>query len=82
MDDYLKVTVKSRKKVLLEGLVYSLTSFNVVGEFDVLPQHANMITLLKEKIIVDKGRPTQNEIKFDSALMSVMGNEVSVYVDI
>ena len=82
MPDVLNVFVRSRKAVVFEGPVYSVTSFNELGEFDIMSEHANMITLLKDKLIIDKDRSTEKEITFENALMSVARNEVAVYLDI
>ncbi|MFA6981817.1 MAG: hypothetical protein WC243_02225 [Patescibacteria group bacterium] len=82
MADVLSISVRNRKEIVFEGPIYSVTSYNELGEFDVLSEHANMITLLKDKLLIDKGRPSEKEITFGNALMNITRNEVSVYMDI
>lgn len=76
---YLKV--QGREGVIYEGKVYSVTSFNEVGRFDVLSRHANFISLINKGLIIrdEKG---SREIKFDNALMRVKENNVEVYVGV
>lgn len=76
------VSIRTREKLIFEGVASSVTSFNVRGKFDILPFHTNFITLVSKFIIIDAG--TQNEQKYDidKGIMYVMANRVSVYVGI
>ncbi len=78
----LRVSIRNRRKVLFDGTAFSVSSFNSVGEFAVLPQHANFISLVKDKVILDKGTP--NEVAFDieTGLISVDETGVNIYAGI
>ena len=80
--ELIEVSVRSRNAVLYEGKVEAVTSYNEVGEFDVLGMHANFVTLIKDKLIVNKGREGTKEIEVKSGLMNVTRNQVDVYVGI
>ena len=78
----LSVTIRDRRKVLFQGSVFSITSFNDVGEFAVLPLHANFISLVEKSVIVDKGTPAEQTFEIERGLISVDELGVSVYVGI
>jgi F0F1-type ATP synthase epsilon subunit len=78
----LKVVIRNRKKTFYEGSAESVTSFNDTGEFDVLPQHARFITIIKDKIIVRKDKQQKQEIDVDKGVMKVDANEVDVYLGV
>lgn len=78
----LKVTVRDRRKILFEGEVKSLSSVNQVGDFDVLPMHANFVSLIKKEVVLDKGTSYEEVFEIDSGLLSVDEDGVDVYVGI
>ena len=78
----LDVSIRTRSKILFEGKIYSVTSFNVVGEFDVLPQHANFVSLVKNNITLDKGLKTEKKFDIESGVMSVTKDKVAVYLGV
>lgn len=78
----LKVNIKDRRKVLYEGFARSVSSFNSVGEFAVLPQHANFVSLIKDKVIVDKDTPQEEVFEIETGLISVDDNGVNVYIGV
>jgi len=78
----LRVSIRNRRKILFEGTAFSVSSFNSLGEFAVLPQHANFISLIKDKVTLDKGTPHEEEFKIETGLISVDETGVSVYAGI
>lgn len=78
----LKVSIKSRVKSLYDGSATSLTSINDTGEFDILASHANFVSLIKEKIILDKGLATEKKFEINSGVLSCNSDEVLVYLDL
>ena len=48
--------------------------------FDVLPQHANFITVIKDRVIVNKGMKDQAEVRVENGVLSVKGDRVNVYL--
>ena len=78
----LDVYVRSRTKNYFQGSARSLTATNKTGQFDILPMHANFITMVKDWVIVDKGLSTEKKIEFTSAVISVNGNHLDVYVGV
>jgi len=78
----LKVTIRDRRKIMFDGDAVSLSSVNSVGDFDVLVDHANFVSLIKDKIIVDKDSPTRKVFDIDTGLINVDEEGVNVYVGV
>lgn len=74
--------IASRQGDIFDGEVSFVTSVNEEGEFDILPQHANFISLLKDKIIYKPLKDDVRELKFDSALLRMKKNDLEVYLGI
>jgi len=78
----IRVSIRNRRKILFDGSAFSVSSFNALGEFAILPQHANFISLIKDKVILDKGTPNELEFDIDTGLISVDEAGVSIYAGI
>ncbi|MFH0936710.1 MAG: hypothetical protein V1808_00230 [Candidatus Daviesbacteria bacterium] len=81
--DYLDVTITSPRQDIYAGIAISVSSINSAGKFDVLPEHANFVTLIDKKPIIvrtmDKRVLTFN---FPLAIISVINNKVRIYTNI
>jgi F0F1-type ATP synthase epsilon subunit len=80
--DRLSVTIKNQEKIIFQGQAKALTSENDKGVFDILPRHANFISLIKNKIVVLKEEGTKETFQIHSGLMRVWKNQIQVYLDI
>ncbi len=76
----LNVAIRTREKEIYNGQCSTLSSQNEKGEFDILPFHANFITLFSGSILLDKGMPTEKRIEIEKGVLYNMSNQVSVYV--
>lgn len=83
LPQYLKVRIASPKEDLFKGEALSVSSANSSGNFDILPEHANFITLVEKRPIVVR---TINEkplvFNFDLAIIHTANNQVNIYTDI
>lgn len=79
---YIDLYVRSRTTNFFKGQVASITSVNQTGIFDVLPMHANFVTLVKDYIILDKDKQTEKKIDFKTAVLSVLNGKVDIYVGV
>ena len=77
----IRVDIRSRKEKFFQGDAKSVTSLNETGEFDVLPQHANFVTLIRGFVVVDKGLPTEKRIELDNGVLAAKTDSVDVYLD-
>ncbi len=76
------VKIRNRQRSVFQGEVNAVTSENESGVFDVLPQHANFISIIKNKIIIRGLGNKKQEIQIESAILKVWSNQVSIYLDI
>lgn len=80
---YLQVAITSPKKDLFRGEAWAVSSTNSVGKFDILPEHANFVTLIeKQPIIIRIPRGKPIVFNFSLAVISVNSNKVNIYTDI
>ncbi len=79
----LQVKVVSPREDIFVGPATAVSSKNSVGDFDVLPRHANFITLIEDKpIYVRKTDGTTENFRFPLAIVHVTNNEVKIYTNI
>ena len=77
----LTVIVRNKDKVLYSGQVAAVTSINDKGVFDVLPQHENFISLIKEKVIIHPTLKENKEIQIENGIVRVYKDNVYIYVN-
>jgi F0F1-type ATP synthase epsilon subunit len=79
----LKVRISKATKVVWEGDAASVSSKNADGPFDVLPMHANFLTLIREEpIVIRCADGSQETYNFNQAVMYVKDDEVKIYTEI
>lgn len=81
-DELLKLYIRNRDEVIYSGEVSSITSVNDKGRFDVLPQHANFISLIRDYVIIRETDGKKREIKLDNAIIRVEKDEVEIFLGI
>lgn len=59
-----------------------LTSFNDRGKFDVLPEHTNFISLIKDRVIFKEVNGMEREIPVRQAVLRVVGDDAKVFIGI
>jgi len=78
-----KIRISNPHEVVWEGKVVALTSENTQGKFDVLAEHANFITIIKDKpirlLFVDG---TTKDYSFPRAVIYNRNNQVFVHTQI
>jgi len=79
MDDILTVSINSPDKLIWEGKAYAVSSINSKGAFDILPRHANFITIIEnEDITVHMSNRTKS-YTFPYAVIYAHNNYVQIY---
>lgn len=81
LSESIKVDIRSRKEQFFSGEAKTVTSLNDTGEFDVLPQHANFVTLIRSFVVIDKGMPTEKKFKIDNGVLAAKTGAVDIYLD-
>jgi len=79
----LQVRIISPKKILYNDRAVSISSTNSAGNFDILPGHANFLTLVENNPILIK-KPDNQTLKFNFplAIIYTYNNRVSIFTDI
>ena len=80
--DSLSLIIRDREKVIFRNMVKSLTSNNKKGVFDILPQHANFITMIENKIIIRRNDIPDTVIPVNTGVLKVWRNQVEIYLDV
>jgi F0F1-type ATP synthase epsilon subunit len=76
----LRVMVRNREKVIYDGAAWAVSSLNERGVFDILPEHINFITMIKDTLTIHKPDKTLQEYKIRTGLMRVSSNVIEIYV--
>ena len=82
MSHLLSVTIKRPDRVEYLGKAKAVTSLNMRGQFDVLPFHANFITLIKEKVTIHMENKEPVTYAIQSGIIKVAGDKVTVLIGI
>ena len=78
----LLAVVRDRNNLLFQGQVEAVSSLNDKGPFDVLPQHANFITLIQKFVTLHLSGKQEKKIELESGVLKVRDNNVEVYLGI
>lgn len=78
----LYLSVITREGVQFDGEVESITSYNDSGRFDVLRDHAQFISIIKDKVVVRQIDGATKEFPVENAIMRVKGTQVEVFLGI
>lgn len=79
----LKIRIISPRALIFQGEVKSISSENISGKFDILPQHANFITLIEKKpLILIKIDNTKQKFDLSTALIYCSNSVITIYTDL
>ncbi|MCH8889289.1 hypothetical protein IID26_02610 [Patescibacteria group bacterium] len=82
-EEFLSVRVSNPDAVLWLGEADSVSSRNLQGDFDILPQHANFITIIQNNpIIIQIRGGEKKEFHFDSAIIYTYKDSVQIFANI
>lgn len=70
------------KKEIFKGKFFALSSKNKLGKFDILPQHANFITLISDYLILRPKEGKEIKFHFKRGLLEVYKNKVRVFLEV
>jgi F0F1-type ATP synthase epsilon subunit len=78
----IRVIIRDTQKVLFDGEVDRISSFNEVGRFDVYPMHANFISIINQEITLFNNNEKVKEFKIEQAIMKVKQDMVHIFLGI
>lgn len=80
--DHIDLTVMSPRGLLWKGKVRSISSVNSQGSFDLLPQHAHFVTLIRNQPIAAARDEGEKQFSFKQAVIHLVDDVATVYGDI
>lgn len=79
---FLQVKILTPLAMLFEGKAFSVSSVNSDGRFDILPQHANFITLIEgQPVELRDTRRVMKVFNFSQAIIYHKDNQVIIYAE-
>ena len=77
----LEVTVRNRQKAIYDGEALYIKSFNDRGDFAILGEHTNFISIIKNHLIIGKLDNTTEKIDLpELAVLKINKNIVEIYL--
>ncbi len=82
-DESIFLTIYTSEGVMFKDAVKIVSSANSVGKFDILPEHSNFISIVKDRItaVLSDGKTKQFPI-IGNAIMRVLSNKVDVFIGV
>lgn len=80
--NYMHLVIKNPEKILFEGEVKNITSFNSKGEFSILLNHRSFISLIYKSIKIAFIEGKSQEYTLDSGLLKCDRNKIEVFLGI
>jgi len=68
------------KEVFFEGKAKSVSSENKLGKFDVLPEHANFVSLIFNEVTIITEKGEKINYKFKRGVLKVSENKVRIFL--
>lgn len=82
MDNSISISIKNRQGTMFSETAKAVSSYNDKGPFDILPEHENFISIIKQKIIIHKLDNKTQEFKIDNGVLRVYKNNVNIFIGI
>lgn len=79
-EEVLVLKIQTKTGVSFDNKVKAVTSFNDKGIFDVLPEHENFISVIKDKIIIHQLDGQDKEMKITNGVLKVNSNEAHIFL--
>ena len=77
----LEIVIRRRDKLVYQGQAYAITSVNQKGTFDILAEHANFITVIKDYLTIHKLDKTEQKIELTNGVIHSADNKITAYLD-
>lgn len=76
------VKISNADKLVFEGNATAISSYNEKGPFDILPLHANFISIIQNELIIHESKGKTQEMKIGSGILKAVENKVLVFLGI
>ncbi len=79
--DTLTVKLMTPKQMLYSGPAQSVSSTNSAGNFDILNQHANFISIIENHPIIIRTGTQELKFQFSQAIIYAVKNVVTIFAE-
>lgn len=80
-DVELKVTARAPFHIYYEGPADAVTATNKVGQFDILPNHADFFSILSPGEVLIETKDKSIDFDISNGIIAVRDNEVMLFVN-
>lgn len=77
----INLIVKNNQGIVFQGEVTNITCYNKKGIFNILQDHANMITLVDASLLINQNGQMK-EIAINNGILKNLGNKTVVYIGV
>jgi F0F1-type ATP synthase epsilon subunit len=77
---YLQVIVRQKDQVLFAGAATSVSAWNELGDFDILPAHQSFVSTIKQRIIIRRLKESPVELLIEGGLLRVQADQLEIYL--
>lgn len=81
-DNAFSVHIQTPESIVWQGNALSLSTQNTTGRFDILPLHANMITIIERQPIEIQTESGNRKFIFEKAVLAIKNNKVTIYANL
>jgi F0F1-type ATP synthase epsilon subunit len=81
-DTLLSVVVRDENGEAFQGEVTSISSSNEKGPFDMLYEHTNFITLIREKLVLGLPSGQTKEFTLESGILRCFSSQVEIFLGV
>lgn len=78
----IKVEIYSVEGEVFKGRVDSISSVNDEGPFDILASHANFISIIKDKLVLNLEGKKKKEIPLELGIVRHFENKTRIYLGV
>jgi len=78
----LSVSILSSEGVVMNEVVYAVSSVNQDGPFDILPFHSNFISIIQHRIVIQHLGGKKTEMAIDKAVLRAYENTIQIFLGI
>lgn len=78
----IKLRIRDADSLVFEGWVDRISSFNEAGPFDIYPQHANFISIIKKQLSLYNDGKKIKDIPLERAILKIKKDVAKIFLGI
>lgn len=78
----LEVYIRDPEKIYFQGKVIAISSLNEKGPFDILAEHENFITIIKDTLTLQMPDNTTKNVPLNKGVLKALRNKVYIFLEL